>query len=268
VTYDPWDEAGWTGWRAREAVLDVPAWLAAVGSGSGRRSRHARSQRVVTGAGVVFVKSYPPPGAPRARRAFVMARALVAAGFAAPVPLLMGTRGREGVLVTADAGGEELVALLGRLAGGDPERRRTKRVVLRRLGAEVARLHRAAFVHGDLVPPNLRWRDDAPVYLDNDRTRRGLLAIGARRNLVQLGRFVVPGLSATDRMRVLVAYGDARGWDIRRRRRLAAWLVQKITQRRCAIDHIAPDAAARAGFRTLMQSGGPFDPERLRSGGT
>jgi Lipopolysaccharide kinase (Kdo/WaaP) family len=263
MTYDPWDEAGWTGWRAREAVLDVPAWLAAVASGGGRRSRHARSQRVATGAGVVFVKSYPAPGAPRARRAFVMARALEAAGFAAPVPLLLGTRGREGVLVTADAGGEELLGLVARLAGDDPERRRTKRAVLRRLGGEIARLHRAGFVHGDLVPPNLRWRDDAPVYLDNDRTRRGLLALGARRNLVQLGRFVVPGLSATDRLRVLGAYAAARGWDRRRRRRLAAWLVQKITQRRCAVDHIAPDAAARAGFRTLMQSGGPFDPERL-----
>jgi hypothetical protein len=263
VTYDPWDEAGWTGWCAREAALDVPAWLAAVASGGGRRSRHARSQRIATGAGVGFVKSYPRPGAPRARRAFVMARALEAAGFAAPVPLLMGTRGREGVLVTADAGGEELPGLVARLAGDDPERRRTKRVVLRRLGAEIARLHRAGFVHGDLVPPNLRWRDDAPVYLDNDRTRRGLLAIGARRNLVQLGRFVVPGLSTTDRARVLAAYAGARGWDRRRRRRLAGWLVQKITQRRCAVDHIAPDAAARAGFRTLMQSGGPFDPERL-----
>jgi Lipopolysaccharide kinase (Kdo/WaaP) family len=268
VTYDPWDEGGWTGWRAREAVLDVPACLAAATSGEGRRSRHARSQRVETQAGVVFVKSYPSPGAPRARRAFVMARALEAAGFASPVPLLMGTHGREGVLVTADAGGEDLLALLARLAGADPGRRRTKRVVLRRLGAEIARLHRAGFVHGDLVPPNLRWRDDAPVYLDNDRTRRGLLAIGARRNLVQLGRFVVPGLSASDRTRVLGAYADARGWDRRRRHRLGAWLVQKIMQRRCAIDHIAPDAAARAGFRTLMQSGGPFDPERLRTQGT
>jgi hypothetical protein len=268
VTYDPWREDEWSGWRAREAVLDLPAWLGAAAGGEGRRSRHACSQRVATAAGVVFVKSYPAPGAPRARRAFVMARALEAAGFAAPTPLLVGSRGREGVLVTADAGGEDVLALLARLAGDDPDRRRSKRVLLRRLGAEIARLHRAGFVHGDLVPPNLRWRDGAPVYLDNDRTRRGLLAVGARRNLVQLGRFVVPGLSATDRTRVLGAYTDARGWDRRRRHRLAAWLVQKITQRRCAVDHIAPDAAARAGFRTLMRSGGPFDPDRLRTQGT
>jgi hypothetical protein len=262
VTYERWEQGGWSGWRAGDAALDIDACFAAAASGEGRQSRHARSQRVDTGAGVVFVKSYPAPGAARARRAFTMTRALVAAGFAAPVPLLVAWRARQAILVTADAGGEDLLALLTRLAAGDPERRHTKRALLRRLGAEIARLHRAGFVHGDLVPPNLRWRDEAPVYLDNDRTRRGLLAVGSRRNLVQLGRFVVPGVSATDRARVLGAYTDARGWDRRRRHRLGAWLVQKITQRRCAIDHIAPASAARAGFRTLMRSGGPFDPGR------
>jgi hypothetical protein len=267
VRYVRWREDGWHGWRAREAALDIRAWLAAAASGGGRRSRHARSQRVATDAGVVFVKCYPAPGASRARRAFAMARALAGAGFAAPLPLLVGWRDGAGVLVTADAGGEELLPLVARLAVADPPRRRTKRALLLRLGAEIARLHRAGFVHGDLVPPNLRWRDDAPVYLDNDRTRRALLAVGARRNLVQLGRFVVAGVSATDRARVLQAYADARGWDRRRRHRLGTWLVRKITQRRCAIDHIAPDAAARAGFRTLMQSGGPFDPHRLGTQG-
>ena len=44
----------------------------------------------------------------------------------------------------------------------------------------------------------------------------------------------------------------------------------KITARRCALDHIAPDIAARVGFRTLMRSGGPFDPAvgtRVDAGG-
>ena len=261
MTYVRWHEDGWRGWRAGDAALDVGAWLAADGGGGGRRSRHARSQRVETDAGVVFVKSYPAPGARRARRAFAMGRALAAAGFAAPRALLVGWRDEAGVLVTADAGGENLLALVAGLAGADPTRRRAKRALLRRLGAEVARLHRAGFVHGDLVPPNLRWRDGAPVYLDNDRTRHAVLAVGARRNLVQLGRFVVPGVSATDRARVLLAYAGARAWERRRRHRLGTWLVRKITQRRCAIDRIAPDAAARAGFRVLMQSGGPFDPD-------
>lgn len=262
MTYVRWAEDGWRGWRASDTAVDVSACLAADARGGGRRSRHARSRRVEMGTVVVFVKSYAAPGARRARRAFAMGRALEAAGFAAPHALLVGWRDEAGLLVTADVGGDDLCALVAGLAGSDPARRRAKRALLRRLGAEVARLHRAGFVHGDLVLPNLRWRDDGPVYLDNDRTRRGPLPIGTRRNLVQLGRFVVPGVSATDRARVLVAYASGRGFARRRRHRLGVWLMRKITERRCAIDHIAPETAARAGFRTLMRSGGPFDPDR------
>jgi hypothetical protein len=39
-------------------------------------------------------------------------------------------------------------------------------------------------------------------------------------------------------------------------------VVAKTVARRCAIDHIEPTTAARAGFRELMRSGGPFDPAR------
>jgi len=269
VSYTRWSEAGWRGWRADDTAVDVGACLAAAAAGGGRASRHARSQRVQTAHGTVFVKSYSPPGAARARRAFAMGRALDAAGFAAPRALLVGSRAGAGLLVTVDTGGDDLLMAVARLAGLDPERRRTKRVLLGRLGAEVARLHRAGFVHGDLVPPNLRWRDGGLVFLDNDRTRRARLpslAVGARRNLVQLGRFVVPGVSATDRARVLLAYATARGLGRARRHRLGMWVMRKITARRCAIDHIAPDVAAHARFRTLMRSGGPFDPGSLEAG--
>ncbi len=262
TTYERWREGGWEGWRAAEARRHVAAWLAADASGLGRPSRHARSQRLDTPDGAVFVKSYPAPGARRARRAFAMGRALEAAGFAAPRALLVGWRDGAGLLVTADAGGEDLLAAVAHGAGDDPARRRAKRHLLRQVGAEVARLHGAGFVHGDLVPPNLRWRAGTLVFLDNDRTRRTPLQ--ARRNLVQLGRFVVPGVTAADRARVLSAYAAARGLGRRRRHRLAAWVMRKITARRCAIDHIAPEAAARAGFRLLMRSGGPYDPARRR----
>ena len=47
-----------------------------------------------------------------ARRAFAMGRALAAAGFAVPVVLLVGRSGRAGLLVTADAGGEDLLVAL------------------------------------------------------------------------------------------------------------------------------------------------------------
>src|SRR5207253_4913307 len=87
------------------------------------------------------------------------------------------------------------------------------RALLGRLGAEVARLHRAGFVHGDLVRPTVRLVGEHFVFLDNDRTRRSrlLVRLAGRRNLVQLGRFVVPGLTVSDRARVLAAYAAGRG---------------------------------------------------------
>src|SRR5439155_1170483 len=102
---------------------------------------------------------------------------------------------------------------------------------------------------------------DRLFFLDNDRTRRSrlLVAVGARRNLVQLGRFVVPGLTLTDRARVLDAYARGRRLSRRRRRRLARWLVAKTTARRCAVDRIPEATARQNGFRELMRSGGPFD---------
>src|SRR5262249_49107444 len=190
-----WSEGDWEGWRAADAALDVRACLVAAESGDGRRSRHARSLRVESLDGVWHVKSYPPPDGRRALRAFAMGRALDAAGFAAPVTLLVGRRDAAGLLAAADVGGEDLLGMLARLASPDPEGRRRKRDLLRSLGTEVARLHAAGFVHGDLVPPNLRWRDGAFVFLDNDRTRRGWLGLGARRNLRQLGPLLVPGVT-------------------------------------------------------------------------
>lgn len=261
MRYVRWRQGPWQGWRAANVAFDIDACLAAADGGAGRRSRHARSIAIETSDGVFHVKSYPSPGGALARRAFTMGRALAATGFAAPVVLLVGRCGRAGLLVTADTGGEDLLVALARLASPGDDTRAQKRDLLRRLGTEVARLHAAGFVHGDLVPPNLRWRDGTFVFLDNDRTRRAWP--GARRNLVQLGRFVVPGVTASDRARVLHAYASARGFDRRRRHRLGAWVMRKIVARRCAIDRIPAETAARAGFRALMRSGGPFDPALL-----
>jgi len=261
MRYVRWSQGPWYGWRAADVAFDVDACLAAAAGGGGRRSRHARSLAIETTHGVCHVKSYPSPDGALARRAFAMGRALAAAGFVAPVVLLVGRSGRAGLLVTADAGGEDLLVALARLASPGDDTGVRKRDLLRRLGTEVARLHAAGFVHGDLVPPNLRWRDGGFVFLDNDRTRRAWP--GARRNLVQLGRFVVPGVTASDRARVLHAYASARGLDRRRRHRLGAWVMRKIVARRCAIDCIPAETAARVGFRALMRSGGPFDPVLL-----
>ena len=251
-----WAAEGWRGWVARGTDVDPLACLRAATEAPGRRSRHARSARV----GTLFVKTYPAPGARFATRAFRMAEALRAAGFAAPETLAVGWRAGEGILVTRDVGGEDLLAAVAERAVD----RRAKRALLRALGGEVGRLPEAGFVHGDLVPPNVRVTGTGFVFLDHDRTRRSraLVRVSARRNLVQLGRFVVPGLTATDRARVLGAYADVRGLSRAVRHRLAGWAMRKTVARRCAIDGIPAETAAGVGFRELMRSGGPFDPER------
>jgi hypothetical protein len=262
MTHVRWEHGGWGGWADPAAAVDADACVARAAGTPGRSSRHARTVRLDAPGGAVWVKTYAAPGGWRALRAFRMGTALDDVGLAAPTVLLAARRGEEGVLVTRDTGGEGLVEALGRRQGD----RRAKRALLAALGAEVARLHRTGFVHGDLVPANVHVVGERFVFLDNDRTRRSRLLVifTARRNLVQLGRFVVPGLTVTDRARVLAAYTCGRGLSPRAHRRLARWLVQKTIARRCAIDRIGAETAARVGFRELMRSGGPFDPAVAR----
>jgi len=260
-----WSTAGWRG-VLRSDVLVTPAEvLPMVPAGEGRRSRHARTHRVETRSGVMYVKVYPEPDGRRAVRAYRMGRALARRGFGAPQALLMGRGGTAGVLVTQEVSGPMLLDAVARGACSRGE----KRALLRALGGEVGRLHGEGFVRGDLVPSNVLVASTGLVFLDHDRTRHGRLLVWwhARRNLVQLGRFVAVGVSLTDRARVLDAYARARGLGVRARRRLARWLVRTTTARRCRIDHIAPTEAARAGFRELMRSGGRFDPARHGEGG-
>jgi lipopolysaccharide kinase (Kdo/WaaP) family protein len=261
-TLVPWRAAGWRGWVEAGAGIDPEACLVAAAERAGYASRHARTVALARPGGTLFVKTWDPPGGWRATRAHRIGEALRAAGFGAPVVVVAARRGGAGLLVTRDVGGEDLLAAVARRRGA----RREKRLLLRRLGAEIARLHEAGFVHGDLVPPNVRVVGDRFVLLDNDRTRRSalLVRLGGRRNLVQLGRFVVPGVTLTDRTRVLAAYAAGRGLSRRGRRRLARWLVGKTTARRCAIDGVGVETARRAGFRALMRSGGPFDREGAR----
>jgi len=250
-----WAADGWRGVRAAGVDTDPLAWRAAAAEAGGRTSRHARTVRLTTPAGAVFVKTWAPPGGWRARRAFRMGEALRRAGFDAPETLAAAWRAGEGLLVTSDVGGEELVAAVAGRRGA------AKRALLAALGATVGRLHAAGFVHGDLVPSNVRVAGGRFVFLDNDRTRRSrvLVALVGRRNLVQLGRFVVPGVTLADRARVLAAYAESRGLSRRARRRLGWWVVAKTTARRCAIDGIPPAAARAAGYRALMRGAAPAE---------
>jgi len=189
-----------------------------------------------------------------------MGEVLTRAGLVAPAALLVGWRRGEGLLVTAHVEGHGLLECFAALDRAGADARAARRNLCRLLGREVARLHRAGIVHGDLVPANLRVCGAQLCFLDNDRTRRLPFAIGARRNLVQLGRFVVPGVTLTDRVRVLRAYAAERGLSRSARHRLGFWVMRKVTARRCAIDGIPPGQASRVGFRRLMRAGGPFDP--------
>ena len=253
-----WRHAGWTGALDLAAGVAPGALVAAASGTSGRRSRHAWTRALDGVHDGLWLKVYPTPDGRRARRAWRMGRALVHAGLDAPEGVLVGTCGGAGLLVTRDLGGRPLLDAIAAARGVATHE------ILRALGRTVGALHAAGFVHGDLVPSNVQLCDGRLAFLDHDRTRRGRLLVwwGARRNLVQLGRFVVPGVAASDRARVLYAYAERRGLSRRARRRLARWVAAKVVARRVAIDRIPAAVAAEAGHARLMRSGGPFDPAR------
>jgi serine/threonine protein kinase len=131
-----------------------------------------------------------------------------------------------------------------------------KRDSLRRLAEQVRRLHSLGFVHGDLVPSNIcvsqtERGGDRFFFMDNDRTRRYPSRLPQtlwKRNLVQLNRLPLPGISLQDRMRFFRWYrGDRelRAAD----RKLLRWLEMKTRQRRKEIDAVD----ATIDFRKLMR---------------
>jgi len=213
-----------------------------------RRSRHASTWHLRIAAGVeleIFVKLLDAPrgldalkGMVRGGRVDHVARitqALNDSGFAA-LPLLAYGRelasGRE-IMVTPQAEADGPLHALKALRAYPVDR---KRAVLRALGAEIARLHRCRFVHGDLTPFNILFvRAEPPrfVLIDHERTRKaGLIAPRRQmlRNLVQLGRFDLPRVTTTDRMRVVAGYTAMIERDARRAltRRLNAMFARRI----------------------------------------
>lgn len=217
-----------------------------------RRSQHATTYRtnIASNASAdVFVKVLDEPRGIeafkqicRGSRAAHIARVteqLNEAGFGAPAVLLHG--------VERD-GGRELI-VMERAAGDGPFRAleavaRTpahKQALMRALGAEIARMHRAGFVHGDLTPYNMfvvRGEPPRFVFVDHERTRRNFFIGRHRRqlrNLVQLGRFDLPGVSRSDRMRTLHAYASELGLQHGKswralRRRVAAMIGRRLAR--------------------------------------
>jgi hypothetical protein len=215
-----------------------------------RRSRHAETwsgnfDRVGGQPDAYFKVLDPIRGLNRIRRIFKRRRAAHVASISAhlradavgvPEILLLGAERRGGreIIVTARVDGFSLARHLRRA------KLASRRGVLHALGAEVARLHRAGYIHGDLSPFNVFVTGLEPpkfVFIDHERTRRTIMSRFARprmRNLVQLGHLELFGITNTDRMRVWCGYSAT--FSVRRRRaerrRVAAMLRDRIAQDR------------------------------------
>ena len=105
-----------------------------------------------------------------------------------------------------------------------------RRRILQKLGAEIGRLHRVGYIHGDLTPYNIFATGDPEIaitFIDHEGTEKTSrmsinVARNRLRNLVQLGHFDLPGVSRTDKMRVFVSYAAATGLSKSASRQLAA----------------------------------------------
>ena len=214
-----------------------------------RRSRHAETWvehfDQVGGPAAYFKVLDPIRGLNRVARIFKRRRAahvasisehLRADAVGVPEILLLGAERRGGreIIVTARVEGFSIARHLRRA------KLASRRVVLRALGAEVARLHRAGYIHGDLSPFNVFVTALEPpqfVFIDHERTRRTVMSRFARprmRNLVQLGHLELFDVTNTDRMRVWCGYAAAFSARRRRaeRRRVAAMLRERIAKDR------------------------------------
>jgi hypothetical protein len=264
---------------------DAAAWVARVERLADaeplHRSKHAATHRIACGSEDAYVKLYHRYRgatawkdrwrASKAANVVRMSARLSAAGFHVPRVLAAGEERRRGRLVrawvaTAALAGEPIAVALATSVAADTRRLARKRAVLVALGSEVARLHEAGVVAGDLVPANV-WLDDvrgvpAVAFLDHDRTRIGARAVRwwrARRNLVQLNRIPILGLTVTDRLRVYRAYAAGRRWTRGAARRRLGWIIRKTIARRHRFDRV-PRADSPIPFRELMRAGGPYAP--------
>ena len=282
------DRAGWrlvipesvgtlSAWARKEIAQNALAAIAGSHGGPFRRSRHATTWKVrVAGPNGestnVFVKQLDPPGGlaarlkailrtKRAEHVLRISEDLRRQGFGVPEVLLIGTNhetGRE-VIVTTEAPGFMLTRWMNPAHRVDVKLRRT---ILRRLGAEIARLHLAGYIHGDLTPYNV-FADGGDktviTFIDHEGTKKTsrIRINGARnrmRNLVQLGHFDLPGVSRADKMRVFASYAAAMSLSKSSKRRCLHRLLKMIQRRRGrdrALNLVASSPTVIAGEGTV-----------------
>jgi hypothetical protein len=238
-------------------------------------NKHPQTVRLEPAGGetppALFLKIFHPPAGidavkdfcrgSRAARFLHQVVALSAAGFFVPTVLAAGEerkgrRLKRAFVLTWEISGEAVpVFLRNRYEGSNALPAREKRLALESLGHEIRRLHDAGFVHGDLVPSNIFVACDPGggfrfYLMDHDRTRRypkWLAQSLWQRNLVQLNRFPLPGITLQDRIRFFRTYSQRSDWSIAERERLSR-LERKTRERRKECDAVDPTGS----FRRLM----------------
>ena len=230
----------------------------------------------------LYLKIFHPPGGvvqlknlfrkSKAMRFLQQGIALSEAGFRVPVTVAVGERRiwrflQRAFVVTLPVSGQSLPAyMLDCFAGRTPCMSwREKTAAVTSLAMLIQKFHNLGFVHGDLVPSNIfisNSRDGKPAFyfMDNDRTRcygRWLPQRLWKRNLIQLNRFPLPGISLQDRVRFFLAYRgrpSCRGRDAN----LLRWLEARTRRRRRDCDRVDGSGS----FRMLMR----WTPGVIRAG--
>lgn len=199
----------------------------------------------------------------RAFRGWRQGLALSEAGFDVPLTIAVGEERRwrllrRAFILTQKVDGQPAHLFLGRLIDRGEKNMGlgAKRAGLRRIAGLVRRFHAAGFVHGDLVASNILISNGGAAgaafyFMDNDRTRRYPAWLPQslwKRNLVQLNRMPLPGITLQDRMRFFQNYLQTEKLT-RSERRLVCWLERKTRRRRKECDGVDPTG----DFRRLMR---------------
>jgi hypothetical protein len=207
----------------------------------------------------------------KAWRAWRIGLELRAAGFAAPPAVAAGearTAGflRRAFILTEKIEGLPAHVFLRQRVLSDPRwPPAAKRAGLRQAAALLRRFHGAGFVHGDLVATNLLIAGDARAlqicFMDNDRTRRyprWLPQPFWKRNLIQLNRMPLAGVTLQDRMRFFKAYCGGATLSPADRG-LARWLEQATRRRRAECDGVDSSGDFRRLMRAAVDGSPPSD---------
>lgn len=211
----------------------------------------------------------------RAFRAWRQGLALSEAGFDVPLTIAAGEQRRcrflrRAFVLTQKLDGQPAHLFLRRLIDrGEKNRLNAKRAGLRRVAGLVRRFHEQGFVHGDLVASNIFVSDtERPpgfYFMDNDRTRRYPSWMPQslwKRNLIQLNRMPLPGITLQDRMRFFQAYLSSPILT-NGERRLAYWLERKTRRRRKECDGVDPTGDFRKLMRWSREMPAPSHMEKV-----